>query len=160
MQMMLVFFIKDQNDVQVVIDSLGLFEKASSAKVNWEKSGALQVGHWHERAAPSLPGGLRWGRGGMKFLGVYLGSEDFQKQNWEGVVEKVCARLSKWRWLLPQLSYRGRVLVANHLVDLMAQTHCLTSSKEPHRRSTEDDCRFFLVWTTLDSGSSSVLTSK
>lgn len=28
----------------------------------------------------------------------------------------MCARLSKWKWLLPQLSYRGRVLVANNLV--------------------------------------------
>ena len=78
-------------------------------------------------------------------MGVYLGSEDFQKQKWEGVVEKVCARLSKWRWLLPQWSYRGRVLVANNLVDLdvMAQIHCLTSFKMPHRRSKENYCRFF-----------------
>lgn len=27
----------------------------------------------------------------------------------------MCARLSKWKWLLPQLSYRGRVLVVNVL---------------------------------------------
>lgn len=52
----------------------------------------------------------------MKFLGVYLGNQDFEQQNWEGVVAKVCARLSKWRWLLPRLSYRGRVLVVNNLV--------------------------------------------
>ena len=45
-----------------------------------------------------------------------MGTEGFQKKNWEGVKEKVCARLSKWKWLLPQLSYRGRVLVANNLV--------------------------------------------
>ncbi|KAJ8013040.1 hypothetical protein DPEC_G00049180 [Dallia pectoralis] len=44
-----------------------------------------------------------------------LGSDDFQKRNWEGLAEKVCARLSKWSWLLPQLSFRGRVLVANNL---------------------------------------------
>lgn len=41
-----------------------------------------------------------------------------------GVKEKVCARLLKWKWLLPQLSYRGRVLVANHLDTLtLWQTH-------------------------------------
>ena len=51
----------------------------------------------------------------MKTLGVFLGSDVFQKKNWEGVLEKVCARLSRWKWLLPQLSYRGRVLVANNL---------------------------------------------
>lgn len=52
---------------------------------------------------------------GLKILGVFLGNEQFQKKNWEGLIEKVSARLSKWRWLLPQLSYRGRVLVVNNL---------------------------------------------
>ena len=33
-------------------------------------------------------------------------------------MERVCARLSKWKWLLPQLSYRGRVLIVNNLVAL------------------------------------------
>ena len=31
-------------------------------------------------------------------------------------MERVSARLSKWKWLLPQLSYRGRVLIVNNLV--------------------------------------------
>ncbi len=48
--------------------------------------------------------------------GFFLGTDDFRKQNWEGLVEKVCARLSRWKWLLPQLSYRGRVLICNNLV--------------------------------------------
>ena len=51
--------------------------------------------------------------------GVYLGDPDFEKQNCEGVVAKLCARLSKWHWLLPHLSYRGRVLVINNLVASM-----------------------------------------
>lgn len=63
-----------------------------------------------------LPGGLQWGRAGIKYLGVFLGTEEFKKKNWEGLLEKVCAKLSRWNWLLPQLSYRGRVLVCNNLV--------------------------------------------
>ena len=55
--------------------------------------------------------GQRWDED----FGGFLGSDVFQKKNWEGVVEKVCARLSRWKWVLPQLSYRGRVLVANNL---------------------------------------------
>lgn len=31
----------------------------------------------------------------------------------------MCAKLSKWTWILPQLSYRGRVLVANNLAAAM-----------------------------------------
>lgn len=30
-------------------------------------------------------------------------------------MERVCARLSKWKWLLPQLSYRGQTLIVNNL---------------------------------------------
>lgn len=42
----------------------------------------------------------------------------FQNKVWNGVLKKVCAWLSKWKWLLSQLSYRGRVLVVNSLVAL------------------------------------------
>lgn len=47
---------------------------------------------------------------------MFLGSEEYRKQNWEGLVEKTCARLSRWKWLLLQLSYRGRVLVCYNLI--------------------------------------------
>ncbi|TWW77693.1 Transposon TX1 uncharacterized 149 kDa protein ORF 2 [Takifugu flavidus] len=59
---------RDQGDVDNLIDSLDLYQEASSAKVNWEKSEALQVGPW---------------------------AETFEKKNWEGAVEQVCTRLSK-----------------------------------------------------------------
>lgn len=60
------------------------------------------------------------GEGGYKSVGFFfLGKESFKMKNWEGVLEKVVARLSKW--LLPQLSYRGRVLVVNNLA---ASTLC------------------------------------
>ncbi len=55
----------------------------------------------------------------MKFLGVFPGNEGFISKNWEGVVEKVSARLSRWTWILPQLSYRGRALVVNNLIASM-----------------------------------------
>ncbi|KAK3568224.1 hypothetical protein QTP86_000687 [Hemibagrus guttatus] len=44
------------------------------------------------------------------------GTADFQIKNWEGLVGKVCTKLSQWTWVLPQLSYRGRVLVTNNLI--------------------------------------------
>ena len=112
-------FIKTQEDIQNLTSSLELYEKAASAKVNWGKSEALLVGRWTENIVPRLPGGLQWGKGGMKFLGVFLGTDEYKNKNWEGLVEKVCARLSKWKWLLPQLSYRGRALVVNNLVASM-----------------------------------------
>ncbi len=109
-------FIRDQRDVALLVDSLKLYEWASSARVNWEKSEGLLVGQWADRQTPQLPGNLGWGRQGMKVLGVFLGTEEFQRKNWEGTMERVCARLSRWKWLLSQLSDRGRVLIVNNLV--------------------------------------------
>ncbi|KAK3541506.1 hypothetical protein QTP86_028023 [Hemibagrus guttatus] len=43
--------------------------------------------------------------------------------NWEGIVGKVCAKLSQWTWVLPQLSYRGRVLVINNLIASLLWHH-------------------------------------
>ncbi len=98
--------------IQVLKQALEFYGKASSAVVNWEKSDALGCGF----KGPKLPGGLQWGSVGFKYLGVFLGTEEFKKKNWEGLLEKVCAKLSRWNWLLPQLSYRGRVLICNNLV--------------------------------------------
>lgn len=64
---------------------------------------------------PVIPENVKWEKIGFKFLGIVMGSENYQRKNWEGVKDKVCARLSKWNWILPQLSYRGRVLVINNL---------------------------------------------
>ncbi|KAJ3583122.1 hypothetical protein NHX12_034441 [Muraenolepis orangiensis] len=98
-------FVSSQRDVQCLQDTLSLYERASAARVNWR-----------EQVVPSLPGGLQWETEGLKVLGVFLGTETFKAKNWERAKEKVCARLSKWKLLLPQMSYRGRVLVANTLV--------------------------------------------
>ena len=38
------------------------------------------------------------------------------RKNWETVLEKVEGKMKKWNWLLPQTSYRGRVLILNNLV--------------------------------------------
>ncbi|KAK3575409.1 hypothetical protein QTP86_026245, partial [Hemibagrus guttatus] len=64
---------------------------------------------------PLLPGGLAWKKGGFKYLGVYLGANEFLNKNWEGSVEHVKGRLSRWKRLVPKMSYRGRTLVINNL---------------------------------------------
>jgi len=90
-------FIRDQADVDNLVESLKLYQKASSAKVNWDKSEAFLIGHWTDRQTPKLPGNLGWGRQGLRVLGVFLGNEEYERKNWEGVMEKVCARLTKWK---------------------------------------------------------------
>lgn len=62
---------------------------------------------------------LQWNRETLQCLGVCLGNRDFQKKNWEHLVEKFTAGLSKWIRVQPQLSKRGRVLVVNILIAFM-----------------------------------------
>ncbi|KAK3527932.1 hypothetical protein QTP86_012209 [Hemibagrus guttatus] len=89
-------------------------EIESVLKVKWTKSEAILVGEWGG-GQPTLPGGLAWKRGGFKYLGVYLGTNEFLNKNWEGSVEHVKGRLSRWKRLVPKMSYRGRTLVINNL---------------------------------------------
>lgn len=42
------------------------------------KSEALLVGQWQDQAAPSLPGGLEWGKEGLNVLSIFLG--------WSGLI--------------------------------------------------------------------------
>ncbi|MCJ8738865.1 hypothetical protein PDJAM_G00040720 [Pangasius djambal] len=100
-----------QADVNVLSDVLRDFEVLSSAEVNWGKSEAILVGEWGGEE-PTLPGGLVWKRGGFKYLGVYLGSPEFLSKNWEGTVEHIKGRLSRWKRLVPGMSYR---VVINNL---------------------------------------------
>ncbi len=109
-------FVNDNNDIKALSKVIDIYEGASSAKVNWDKTEDFWSGQRILENLPYLPGNLKWNRTGIKILGVFLGSAEFQKKNWEGILERVCTRLSRWNWLLPQLSYRGRVLVVNNLV--------------------------------------------
>lgn len=63
-------FTKDLSYVDLLSDSLEFYEKVSPAKVKCDKSEALQVGQWVGRETPKLTRSLRWGRQGMKVLGV------------------------------------------------------------------------------------------
>ncbi len=110
-----IVFVNGKDDVDKLGKIINDFKCISSAKVNWGKSEALLVGNW-SGDLPTLPGGLLWKRGGLKYLGVYLGNESFIKRNWEGLFEKIKGRLEKRKWLLPQMSYRGCILVINNLV--------------------------------------------
>lgn len=99
----------------MVLEHIKCYGGASSAKINWSKSEALWCGSERSKV-PQLPNNVQWKKDGFKFLGVFLGSETYKEKNWEGLLEKVCLRLSNWKWIIPQLSYRGRVLIANNLV--------------------------------------------
>lgn len=94
-----------------MISSFEIFQKATSAKINWDKCTSLLLGEWQNIDPPQLPQHCRWIKDGFKVLGVYLGTDLYMKKNWEGLADKVTGRLQKWRWIFPKLSYRGRCLI-------------------------------------------------
>ena len=87
--------LRDQRDVLALEKCFQIYEQASSARVNWEKSEALLCGSWQDNPPPKLPGSLVWRREGLKVLGVFLGTPQYMEKNWEGVMEKACARMSR-----------------------------------------------------------------
>lgn len=58
-------------DIKCLSEVLILYEKASSAKVNWAKSEAFWAGKGEFESLPKLPGNLKWGKEGLKLLGVF-----------------------------------------------------------------------------------------
>ncbi|KAL7890943.1 hypothetical protein AOLI_G00004190 [Acnodon oligacanthus] len=106
--------INRQADIDNLVSAVRDFGDLSAASVNWQKSEAFVVGKWAS-GLPSLPAGMVWKRGGIKYLGVYLGDVVTQEKNWDGIVEKMEGRLARWKWIHSQLSFRGRVLIANSL---------------------------------------------
>lgn len=56
-----------QEDNRSLNKNIKLYEKASTAKVNWEKREGYIMGQWDEVGYPKLPGGLRWEVKALKF---------------------------------------------------------------------------------------------
>lgn len=55
--------VSNQEDVRCLQKPLVVYEKITSARVNWAKSEAL-LGQWRNRAVPIMLGGLEWGKEG------------------------------------------------------------------------------------------------
>lgn len=72
-----------------------------------------------------------WGYGLCKLLyfGIHLSDQAFKSKNWEKVIENE-VRMKGWKWLLPRMSFKGRVLVINNLVSSMLW-HCLAYMDPP-----------------------------
>ncbi|KAJ3591149.1 hypothetical protein NHX12_009096, partial [Muraenolepis orangiensis] len=88
-----VVFVRDQTDIDVLVDIVREFSSASAARVNWKKSEALAVGEW-SGGLPVLPQNMVWRKDGFKYLGVFLGKEIVVLKNWEDVIEKIEGKLS------------------------------------------------------------------
>ncbi|KAJ4933329.1 hypothetical protein JOQ06_030161, partial [Pogonophryne albipinna] len=112
----IIVFIRDQKDTDILVDIVRDFSSVSAARVNWRKSEALAVGEW-SGGLPVLPQNMIWKKDGLKYLGVFLGNKSIVLRNWD-VIGKIEGKLSKWKWLLPQMSFKGLLAqIQKKLVD-------------------------------------------
>ena len=125
----LIILVNNQDEINVLNETVNNFGKVSSARINWKKSEALAIGNKLINRCV-LPGGLMWRKGGLKYLGIHVGDESSISKNWENTLEKVEGRLRKWKWILPKLSLKGRILIINNLVSSMLW-HRLACSDPP-----------------------------
>ena len=86
-----------------------LYEHASVAKLNVNKSHGLLFGSWRDRL--DMPIRLNWSNIAITVLGCRLSNDG--KADWDSLVEKFHDQLLLWKQR--QLSFRGRALVANVL---------------------------------------------
>lgn len=112
-------FVRSNEDTEWVKSCLKNFQAAASSKVNWDKSSAFLMGQWREQVPPQLPQQCAWNSHGLKILGIFFGKKSYMEKNWDGLMDQTLGRLQRWKWILPQLSYRGRILVINNLTASM-----------------------------------------
>lgn len=130
-----IVIVNSQKDIEILKKLLDDFRALFSAKINWNKSEALICGKWTGEEL-RIPDGLFWSKGGLKYLGVFLGDEDIVQKNWEGIVEKIKGRLAKWKWLAPNMSYKGHTLIINNLI-ASSLWHKLACIDPPVKMMTE-----------------------
>ena len=77
----------NEADLARAVYWLDIFQRASGARVNWDKSILMPMGRWVTRPpAWSLPPGLQWQKESFKYLGVVLGSHSEETQQWWSIL--------------------------------------------------------------------------
>ena len=104
-----------------VYKDLGDYEKATGAKVNYEKTQGLWLGKWKGRTDDpfnSLYGGdtrrIKWTSGNIKHLGIYVGNDDPCTQTFSEIIPKVKRRLNFWKPLKLPILAKARVIEIFH----------------------------------------------
>ena len=87
--------ITQNNCFKEVIKDLALYEEASGAKVNYDKTKGLWLGKWKNRT--DTPLGIKWTNKNIKRLGVYVGNENPAKNTFEDIVSKVERSMNYWK---------------------------------------------------------------
>ena len=97
--------LSDFKSVEKLFILLNIYERASGAKVNLQKTLGFLMGKL--RYEKDTPLDIRWTNGKIKILGFYFGNIDVSNDNWEPTI----AQISNI-WCRRSLTLYGKVTVA------------------------------------------------
>ena len=103
--------LSDFKSVEKLFVLLEIYERASGAKVNLQKTQGFLTGKL--RYAKDTPLDIRWTNDKIKILGFYFGNTDVSKDNWEPTIAKIKLLLNIW--CKRKLTLHGKVTVINSL---------------------------------------------
>ena len=101
--------VTSDDSIHAVFEVYSMYELASGARVNKEKSKGLWLGSWSNRT--DTPENME--SRNLKTLGVHIDPGDLTEDNWSPRIEAVANTLDGWRQRA--LSYQGRALIINIL---------------------------------------------
>ena len=97
------------------------YEKASGAKINYDKTVGLWLGKWKNRKDDPFSNiegestqKIKWTNRNVKHLGVYVGNHDPAKQTFDEIIPKVKRRLHFWKPLKLPILAKARVIEIFH----------------------------------------------
>ena len=100
--------IKQNRCFKEVIKEIELYEQATEAKINYDKTKGLWSGSWKGRR--TSPMNIKWTSGDVANLGIYFGNDEPAKKTIEEIVPNFKKRLSYWKQF--SLSKIGKARVA------------------------------------------------
>ena len=93
------------------------YEKASGAKVNYDKSRGLWLGKWRHRTDDPFQGlyldptkRIKWTSGNVKYRGIYVGNEGPAAKTFSEIVPKMIRKLNFWKPLSLPILAKARVI--------------------------------------------------
>lgn len=103
--------LSDVQSIESLFSLIRVYESASGARVNQEKTEGLWVGSFKGKTEKPL--GLKWSSGYVKALGFYFGNVDTMELNWRPKINNFNKILNCWMYR--DLTMQGRVVVLNNL---------------------------------------------
>ena len=104
-----------------VYKELRAYEKATGAKVNFDKTNGLWVGKWKHRTDDPFQDidskdlrKIKWTNKNVKYVGVYVGNHRPDLQTFNEIVPKLKKRLNFWKPLKLPLLAKARVIEIYH----------------------------------------------